>query len=174
MNAFEGQFWYILKDKNPTSLVEDKESSIDIKENLLDSKIEPFQYPRNKRESRKKVSNNNVPNLIYLLTKKIDQMNTQFVQVHNHLMNLMITIRLERNQPTTRPRFARQQRAATGWNPRPQQKEKAWDTLKPIRKIDIEAWCLPCQEPHKEDECPRQDEYYPDDIKFMICNINDG
>jgi len=36
MNAFEGQCQYILKDKNPTSLAEDKEFSIDIEENLLD------------------------------------------------------------------------------------------------------------------------------------------
>jgi hypothetical protein len=39
MNAFEGQFLYILKDKNPMSLAEAKEFNIDIEENLLDSKI---------------------------------------------------------------------------------------------------------------------------------------
>jgi hypothetical protein len=79
MNAFEGQFRYILKDKNPTPLAEVKEFSIDIEENLLDSKIEPFQYPRSKTESRTKVFNNNVPDPIALLTQKINQMNTQFV-----------------------------------------------------------------------------------------------
>jgi hypothetical protein len=36
MNDFEGQFRYILKDKNPTSLAKAKEFSIDIEENLLD------------------------------------------------------------------------------------------------------------------------------------------
>jgi hypothetical protein len=36
MNAFEGQFRYILKDKKPMSLVEAKEFGIDIEENLLD------------------------------------------------------------------------------------------------------------------------------------------
>jgi hypothetical protein len=35
MNSFEGKFLYILKDKNPTSLREDKEFNIDIEENLL-------------------------------------------------------------------------------------------------------------------------------------------
>jgi hypothetical protein len=72
MNAFEGQFRYIIKDKKPTSLAEAKEFSINIEENLLDSKIEPFQYPRNKTESRTEVPNNNVLDLISLLTKKID------------------------------------------------------------------------------------------------------
>jgi hypothetical protein len=152
-------------------LAEAKEFSIDIEENLLDSKIEPFQYPRNKTESRTKVSNNNVPDLIALLTQKIDQMNTQFVQVQNQLMNHMTTV--ERNQSAPRPQFSRQQRDATGWKPRPQQEAKAPDTLKPVGTVDIEAWCLPCQEPHREDECPRQDEDYPDDINFMICNFND-
>jgi hypothetical protein len=39
MNSFEGQFQYIIKDKKTTSLAEDKEFSINIEENLLDSKI---------------------------------------------------------------------------------------------------------------------------------------
>jgi hypothetical protein len=47
------------------------------------------------------------------------------------------------------------------------------DTLKLVGTVDIESWCLPCQEPHREYECPRKDEDYPGDIKFMICNIND-
>jgi hypothetical protein len=48
MNSFEGKLGYILKDTYPTSLVEAKKFSIDIEENLLDAKIETFQYPRNK------------------------------------------------------------------------------------------------------------------------------
>jgi hypothetical protein len=36
MNAFERQFRYILKDKNPTSLAEAKEFSFDIEDNILD------------------------------------------------------------------------------------------------------------------------------------------
>jgi hypothetical protein len=35
MHAFEGKFRYILKDKNPTPLPQDKEFSINIEENLL-------------------------------------------------------------------------------------------------------------------------------------------
>jgi hypothetical protein len=45
--------------------------------------------------------------------------------------------------------------------------------LKPVGTVDIQDWCLPCQEPHREDECPRKDEDYPDDINFMICNLNE-
>jgi hypothetical protein len=44
--------------------------------------------------------------------------------------------------------------------------------LKCVGIVDIEAWCLPSQEPHREDEYPRQYEDYPDDINFMICNLN--
>jgi hypothetical protein len=74
-------------------LAEAKEFNINIEENLLDSKIEHFQYPRNKTESRMKVSNNSAPNPISLLTQKIDQMNTQFFQVKNQLMNHMTTLK---------------------------------------------------------------------------------
>jgi hypothetical protein len=45
--------------------------------------------------------------------------------------------------------------------------------LKPVWIVDIEALCLPCQEPHREDECPHQDEDYPDDMNFVIFNLND-
>jgi hypothetical protein len=86
-------------------------------------------------------------------------------------MNRMTTV--ERNQFSPTPQFSRQQRDAIDWKPRPQQEAKASDTLKLVGTIDIEAWCLPCQEPHREDECPRQDEDYPNDINFMICNLND-
>jgi hypothetical protein len=169
MNAFEGKFHFILKDKKPTSLAQAKEYSVDIEENLLDSRVEPFQYPRAKAEAKTKVSNNSAPDLISLLTQKIDQMSTQFTQVQNHIMGHLTTI--ERNQSAPRPQFSRQQRDATGWKPRPQQEAKAPDTLKPVGTVDIEAWCLPCQEPHREDECPRRDEDSPDDMNFMdmIC-----
>jgi hypothetical protein len=78
---------------------------------------------------------------------------------------------VERNQSSPRPQFSRQQRDATGWKPRPQQEVKASDTLKPFGTIDIETWCLPCQEPHREDECPQRDGDSPDDMNFidMIC-----
>jgi hypothetical protein len=45
--------------------------------------------------------------------------------------------------------------------------------LKPVGAVDLEDWCLPCQEPHKEDKCPQKDEDYPDDINFIICNLNE-
>jgi hypothetical protein len=112
------------------------------------------------------VSNNSVPDPIALLTQKIDQMNTQFVQVQNHLMNHMTTV--ERNQYSPRPQFPSQQRDSIGCKSRPQQEAHAPDTLKHVGTIDIESWCLPCQEPHKEDEFPRQDEDYPDDISLLI------
>jgi hypothetical protein len=67
-------------------------------------------------------------------------------------MNHMTIV--ERNQYAPRPQFVRKQRDAIGWKPRPQQEAKARDTLKPIGTVDVEAWCLPCQEPHKEDEFP--------------------
>ena len=62
-----------------------------------------------------------------------------------------------------------------GWKPRPQQEAKNSDTLKPVGMVDIESWCLPCQEPHKEDECPRRDEDSPNDMNFidMICTFQE-
>jgi len=76
MNAFEGKFHFILKDKKPTSLARAKEYSADIEKNIFDSRVEPFQYPRVKEEAKTKVSNNSVHDLIALLNQKIDQMST--------------------------------------------------------------------------------------------------
>jgi hypothetical protein len=76
MNAFEGKFCFILKDKKPTSLAQSKECSVYMEDNLLDSRVEPFQYPHVKAEAKTKVSNNIAPNLISLLTQKIDHMST--------------------------------------------------------------------------------------------------
>ena len=87
-------------------------------------------------------------------------------------MNRMTTV--ERNQSTPKPQFARQQRDAIGWKPRPQQEAKASDTLKPIGTVDVEAWCLPCQEPHMEDKCPRRDEDSPDDMNFIDLHFPRG
>jgi hypothetical protein len=55
MNAFDGKFRFILKDKNPTTLAQAKEYSAEIEENLLDSKVEPFQYPRARQKQRLKL-----------------------------------------------------------------------------------------------------------------------
>jgi hypothetical protein len=37
--------------------------------------------------------------------------------------------------------------------------------------VDIEAWCLPCQEPHRVDKCPQRYEDSPNIMNFidMIC-----
>jgi hypothetical protein len=50
MNVFEGKFCFILKEKNPTSLAQSKEYNANIEEKLLDSEVEPFQYPHAKVE----------------------------------------------------------------------------------------------------------------------------
>jgi hypothetical protein len=42
VNAFEGKFHYILKEKKPTSLAQDKEYSSNIEENILESRVDPF------------------------------------------------------------------------------------------------------------------------------------
>jgi hypothetical protein len=42
INAFEGKFLFILKDNKPTPLAQYKEYNVDIEENILDSRVEPF------------------------------------------------------------------------------------------------------------------------------------
>jgi hypothetical protein len=86
MNAFDGQFRFILKDKKPTTLAHAKEYSAKIEENLLDSKVDPFQYACVKAETQTKASSSNAPDPIALLTQKIDRMSTQFVEAHNQIM----------------------------------------------------------------------------------------
>jgi hypothetical protein len=119
MNAFDGKLCFILNDRNPTNLAQTKEYSVDIEENLLDSKVDPFQYPRSKIEAMTKASNSSTPDPFSLLTQKIDQMSTQFVQAQNQIIHRLTT--MERNQYASRPQFSRQKRDAIGWKPRPQQ-----------------------------------------------------
>jgi hypothetical protein len=52
MNAFDGKFLFILKDKKPTTLAQAKEYSAEIEENILDSKVDPFQYPVSRQKQR--------------------------------------------------------------------------------------------------------------------------
>jgi hypothetical protein len=141
MNAFDGQFCFILKDKKPTTLAQAKEYSVEIEENLIDSKVDPFQYPCVKAKAKTKSSSSSAPDPIALLTQKIDRMSTQFVQAQNQIMGRLTIV--ERNQFAPRPRFASQQRDATGWKPRPKQEAKAPDTLKPVEMVDTEQtlWC---------------------------------
>jgi hypothetical protein len=68
VNAFDGKFCFILKDKNPTTLAQDKEYSAEIEENILDSKVDPFHYPHVKAETKTKASSSSAPDLISLLT----------------------------------------------------------------------------------------------------------
>jgi hypothetical protein len=74
---------------------------------------------------------------------------------------------VERNQSTPRPQFTRHQRDASGWKPSPQQEKNAPDTLKLVGMVDTEAWCLPCQEYHREDEFYRRDEDSFNNMNFM-------
>jgi hypothetical protein len=67
MNAFEGQFAFLLKDKAPDTLAKAKEYSTQIEENLLSSRIDPFQFPQAKVEAKTKTSTNVAPDPITLL-----------------------------------------------------------------------------------------------------------
>jgi hypothetical protein len=63
-NVFEGQFGFLLKDKSPTTLEMEKEFASKIEENLLSSKVEPFNTSRassSKSESKKGVVNATEP-----------------------------------------------------------------------------------------------------------------
>jgi hypothetical protein len=65
MNAFDGKFHFILKDKKPTTLAQAKEYNAEIEENLLDSKVDPFQYPHAKAETKTKASSSSTPDPIF-------------------------------------------------------------------------------------------------------------
>jgi len=67
VNAFEGKFSFILRDKKPYTLEKSKDYSTKIEENITYSKIEPFQYPRTRTEEKTKTIINNVPDPITLL-----------------------------------------------------------------------------------------------------------
>jgi hypothetical protein len=76
MNAFDGQVRFILKDKKPTNLAQAKEYSAEIEENLLDSKVDPFQYSRAKTKANTKGPSSSAPDPIAILSQKIDEMST--------------------------------------------------------------------------------------------------
>jgi hypothetical protein len=142
----------------PDSLAKAKEYTIQIEEHLISSKIEPFQFPRAREEPKMKTSTNSVQDPVTLLAQKFDQMNAQFVQSQNQIMNRLTN--LERQHSAPRPQFTRQQKENTGWKLKPQQETKAHDTLTPIGMVNMEGspWCFPCEEPHWENECPRKRE----------------
>jgi hypothetical protein len=87
VNAFEGKFGFILRDKKPRTLVEAKEYNAKIEDNLLCSKIDPFQYPRARAEPKTKTTTSSALDPIALIAQKLDQMNTQFVQNQNQVMS---------------------------------------------------------------------------------------
>jgi hypothetical protein len=68
-------------------------------------------------------------------------------------MNRLTTSK--RNQSAPRPQVFRQPN--TGWKARPQQYAKAPNTLNLVGMVNTEEfpWCLPCNEAHSENECPR-------------------
>jgi len=76
MNAFEGQFDFILKDKEPHTLVKEKEYSTQIEENLINSIINPFKFPHAKVEAKTNTATNNALDPITLLVQKFEHMNT--------------------------------------------------------------------------------------------------
>ena len=67
MNAFEGQFAFILKDKAPDTLAKAKEYSTQIEKNLISSTFDPFQFPRTKVEEKTNTTISIAPNPITLL-----------------------------------------------------------------------------------------------------------
>ena len=136
------------------SLAQAKEYIREIEENILDSKVGPFQYPHVNTEENTKAPCSSALDPIALLTQKIDQMSTQFIQAHNQIMGRLTTVK--RNQSTSRPQFSRQHRDVTVWKPRPQQEAKAPNTLKPVGMVDTEAWCLPCKNLTKKMNVPNE------------------
>jgi hypothetical protein len=72
MNAFEGQFAFLLKYKAPYTLAKAKEYNTQIKENLISSRVEPFQFPWVKVEAKTKITTSTAPDPITLLVHKFD------------------------------------------------------------------------------------------------------
>jgi hypothetical protein len=54
------RFGFILKEKMPENLEKAKEYSAQIEEHFINSKIEPFQFPRVKTKPKTKTSTNSV------------------------------------------------------------------------------------------------------------------
>jgi hypothetical protein len=59
--SFNGQLWYLLRDKNPQSVQEAQELTTKIEGNLLSSKIEPFANPRGRIDTKQKIVHNAEP-----------------------------------------------------------------------------------------------------------------
>jgi hypothetical protein len=107
LNSFEGQFGFILKEKMPENLAKAKEYTVQIEEHLISSKIEPFQFPRARKNLRRRCQPTMYRIQVTLLAQKFDQMNAQFVQSQNQIMNRLTN--LERQHSAPRPQFIRQQ-----------------------------------------------------------------
>jgi hypothetical protein len=68
VNSFEGKFGFILRDKKPEHWQRPNNIVHEIEENILCSKIDPFQYPHSRVEAKTKNSSNNAQDPITLLT----------------------------------------------------------------------------------------------------------
>jgi len=71
VNYIEGKFCFILRDKNPTTLVQAKYNSAKIEENIIYSNIDPFHYPRAKAEEKTKISSNSAWDPINRIAHKL-------------------------------------------------------------------------------------------------------
>jgi hypothetical protein len=134
------KFGFILKERMPDSLEKAREYSAQIEEHLISSKIEPFQFPRAKMEPKMKSSTNTVQDPIALITQKLDQMNTQFIQTQNQIMNRLTTLERYHHPPN----LSLSDNQNAGWKPRPQQEAKAPDTLDLVGMVNLEGspWCF--------------------------------
>jgi len=92
INAFEGQFGFLLRDKSPTNLEMAKECASKIEENLLSSKAEPFNTSRassSKSESKKGVVNASKlpPYMMQFLVDSMKRMEANFPRKPRHSNN---------------------------------------------------------------------------------------
>jgi hypothetical protein len=74
------------------TLVKSIESNDHIEEHLIKSKIESFNFPCTNMEPKMKRSISVVQDPITLINKKLDQMNNQFFQTQNQIMNRLKTL----------------------------------------------------------------------------------
>jgi hypothetical protein len=89
VNAYQGQFGFMLKDKHPTTLKEAQEQAAWIEANLSSSKIEAFYAPRAKVETKPRTLHSTEPtqDIGTPWAQKIEEAINGLAQTQTLLMN---------------------------------------------------------------------------------------
>jgi hypothetical protein len=157
----------MLRDKFPTTLELAQDWAGKIEENMFSTKIDPLGSSRistSKAETKPRTLNTVDPaqDPITVLTQKFEKVTSKLIQTQTALLNKITSLERDRvqqgNFPPRHQQNNHQPRGNQGWNRnRPPPEQRVPNPLTPTNMVNQEEvpWCLPCNKPHNEWDCPQ-------------------